>query len=261
MKSAAVVTGCAGFIGSCLVDNLLKDKISVIGIDNLRSGRIENLSSALEHSDFNFYNLDVCNNDLDEVSVHSADTIFHLAAISSVKLSVENPKLVHCANVTGTLNVLELARRIGATRVVFTSSAAVYGKPERMPVTEETSLTPLSPYAASKIAAEEYLRAYGNAFELEPVILRLFNVYGPRQSFSEYSGVISIFINQALRNEEIRIEGDGLQTRSFVHVDDVVKALIQAAKAPDAVMENINISSCDSISILDLARRIQNSIS
>ncbi|RDE11051.1 MAG: hypothetical protein C4K47_10665 [Candidatus Thorarchaeota archaeon] len=258
--TSVLVTGCAGFIGSHLVDFLLSKGATVTGIDNFRTGKRNNLASALANPRFVLLEMDICDSSLLQRVAETYDTIFHLAAVSSVKLSVENPALVHRNNVDGTLNVLELARIRDAKRVVLSSSAAVYGNPSSLPVNEESPLNPQSPYAASKISAEEYLVAYGNSYGIEPVILRYFNVYGPRQTCSEYSGVLSIFINQALNSEPITVEGDGKQTRNFIYVDDVVRATYLASEANRARGETINISGSEAISVLQVAQAVLSAV-
>ncbi|MGY5852833.1 MAG: GDP-mannose 4,6-dehydratase [Candidatus Thorarchaeota archaeon] len=259
-KGKALVTGCAGFIGSHLVDALLERNYFVVGIDNFRTGKKSNISNAIENPNFDFLEMNICGESCQELHSmvdHDVDIIFHLAAISSVKLSTENPTLVNRVNVSGTVNVLDLARVKGTKRVILTSSAAVYGDPEELPVIEDTPLNPLSPYAASKIAAEEYMRAFGKSYEMDTVVLRLFNIYGPRQAYSEYSGVVSVFINRALKGESIIVDGNGKQTRSFVFVDDVVKALIAAAESDDARGQTINISGVDAVTILEVAEKVK----
>lgn len=252
-----MVTGAAGFIASHLVDALLDREYQVVGIDNLRTGRESNLSSAMERDDFVFLRADVCDSDFGERVGENVDILFHLAAISSVKMSIERPHEVNRINVNGTINALDAACKLGAKRFVLASSAAVYGDPSTQPVDEEEPLDPLSPYAASKVAAEMYCRAFKATHGLDYTLLRYFNVYGPRQAFSEYSGVISIFINNALDNRPIAIEGDGEQTRSFVYVEDVTRGTILAGESATTVGEAINISGTDSISINRLASMIR----
>ncbi len=256
MSETVLVTGCAGFIGSHLVDTLLDKGMPVIGIDSFRTGRRSNLTHALANPNFTLLELDICDPVFIQQVKENVHTIFHLAAVSSVKMSLEDPLLVHRNNVDGTLGMLELARARDARRIVFSSSAAVYGNPSKLPVDEKTPLDPLSPYAASKIAAEEYLKAFGNSYGIEPVILRYFNVYGERQVYSEYGGVLSIFIHQALNNESITVEGDGKQTRNFIHVDDVVRATCLAADVAKAARETINVSGLESTSVLEVARLV-----
>lgn len=260
MTTTMIVTGASGFIASHLVDRLLTKGYNVIGIDNMRTGRIENLSEAMKNERFQFLKADIRDDDLDSRMGGEADTIYHLAAISSVKMSNEDPLQVNDVNTRGTLNILELARKLNTKRVVFSSSAAVYGNPEEMPIHEDSCLNPLSPYAASKISAEMYIRSYSASYDIDSTILRFFNVYGPRQAYSEYSGVVSIFVNQAIGNLPLRIEGDGEQTRSFVHVSDVVRALILAGEKKAAVDATINISGTEMVSILRLAHLMKESI-
>ncbi|MFW9788919.1 MAG: NAD-dependent epimerase/dehydratase family protein [Candidatus Thorarchaeota archaeon] len=260
MKRTVVVTGAAGFVGSHLVDLLLTEEFYVVGIDNLRTGKMENLSNALKNSNFEFANFDICDENLIEIVKRPVDIVFHLAAISSVKFSIENPDEVNRVNVKGTRNMLELARTCNAKRFVFSSSAAVYGNPTSLPVREDSPLNPLSPYAESKVAAEMECLSFESLYGLVPTIFRYFNVYGTRQEHSEYSGVIPIFINQGIRNEDITIEGDGEQTRSFINVEDVVRATYLGGLLESRSNEILNLSGTNSISILELANFIKERI-
>ncbi|MHA1925321.1 MAG: NAD-dependent epimerase/dehydratase family protein [Candidatus Thorarchaeota archaeon] len=255
MAKTALVTGCAGFIGSNLVDHLLDRAYSVIGLDNFRTGIEANLKSASQNTRFQLIKGDILEENLADFE-SSIDVIYHLAAVASVKLSIEQPLLVHHNNTTATLKVLELARINQVPRVVFSSSAAVYGKPSKLPVTEETPVHPLSPYGASKLAAEMYLHAYQHTHGIETVILRYFNIYGPRQAFSEYSGFISIFINQALQGMPVTIDGDGKQTRSLLYIDDIVEVTRRAGEVKKAAGEILNISGDKAISVLEVAERV-----
>ncbi|OLS24594.1 MAG: UDP-glucose 4-epimerase [Candidatus Thorarchaeota archaeon AB_25] len=257
MSRNAIVTGAAGFIGSHLVDLLLENEFSVIGIDNMRTGNIQNLAGPLKNGNFQLLKEDICNQKFPDIVKEDVDVIFHLAAISSVKVSVEDPILVNDTNVRGTINVLEMARKRNAKKIVLSSSAAVYGNPDSLPVREDTPLDPLSPYAASKISAEMYCISYGKLYGITPVIFRYFNVNGPRQEDSEYSGVIPIFINQGLQNKDITIEGDGSQTRSFIYVEDVAKATYLGSQLESDSGHILNLSGSDSISILELARMVK----
>ena len=256
MTETALVTGCAGFVGSTLVDHLLEKGYSVIGLDNFSVGLERNIESALMNPKFRLVTADIIDKDLAKHFDSEIDIVYHLAAISSVKRSVEEPLLVHRINTTGTLKVLELARQYQIRRVVFSSSAAVYGTPNQMPVTEDTPVDPLSPYGASKLGAEMYLRSYHSTYGIETVILRYFNIYGPRQIFSPYSGVVSIFCNQALKDLPITVDGDGLQTRSLIHVDDAVEATRLAGETSCAAGETMNVAGSDTITVLELANRI-----
>ena len=256
MTKTALVSGCAGFIASHLVDKLLDSGYDVIGIDNMYSGQESNMASFISSKKFRFIKEDISNPKFFTDVHEDIDIVFHLAAISSVQLSVEDPLFVNQHNVLGTLNMLELARKKDVDRFVISSSAAVYGNPDQFPITEETQLSPLSPYAASKIAAEEYIRAYQSAYGIDSAILRYFNIFGPRQAHSEYSGVISIFANRAVKGLPLKIEGDGLQTRSFVYVSDVVRATILASQIDSAIGNTFNVSNTESVTILDVARQI-----
>ena len=257
MSKSVLVTGAAGFIASHLVEALLDRGYQVIGIDNLRTGSLENLDGVMDHTQFDFRKEDICDDQFQESFENEIDLIFHLAAISSVKLSTEHPKLVNHVNVDGTINVLELARHTNASRVIFTSSAAVYGDPGIIPIPESAHLQALSPYAASKIAAEQYITAYSNLYDIDSTILRLFNIFGPRQAYSEYSGVISIFINRLLKGDVLEIEGDGKQTRSFVYVKDLIDTLLKTSEIHEAANRIFNISGGMSISVLDIIEHLR----
>jgi len=254
MTKTVLVTGASGFIGSHLVDQLLEKGYIVIGIDNMRTGRIENLADAKKTGQFRLLTEDIREDNLANQIEEDIDVIYHLAAISSVKMSIEDPLMVNDVNVRGTLNILEIARKFSVDRFIFSSSAAIYGDPKEMPVKEDFSFKPLSPYASSKIAGEMYVNAYSMSYGIDSSILRYFNVYGPRQAYSEYSGVISIFINQALLGNPIIIDGDGEQTRSFVHVSDVARATILAGEKQTAIGATMNISGPELISIKQIAQ-------
>ncbi len=257
----AVVTGCAGFIGSHLTDYLLANGWSIIGIDNLTTGMRENISQHDEEDHFRFIEDTVVKDSLHEVINTEIDVVYHLAAIASVKWSIDDPVLTDQVNAGGTVNTLQLARHLKAKRFVFVSSAAVYGNSPKSPVTEEQKVSALTPYAASKIAGEQYVNAFANCYGLETTILRYFNVFGPRQAYSPYSGVVSVFINQALSGEPITVNGDGGQTRSMIYVDDVARITARAGQLQQAHGETMNIAGRDEITILELARKIKELIS
>ena len=256
-ERTAVVSGAAGFVGSNLVDLLLQEGFSVIGLDNLRTGKKENLVDALENKKFNFVEVDIRSKDLLSIVRGPVEVVFHLAAISSVKFSIQNPEEVRDVNVNGTRNMLELTRQVHANRFVFSSSAAIYGNPQSLPVREEITCNPLSPYAESKLAAEMECISYRALYGLASTIFRYFNVYGPRQETSEYSGVIPIFINQALQNNDITIDGDGSQTRSFIYVEDVTKATYLGSQLESESEHILNLSGSDTVSIRNLAHLVK----
>jgi UDP-glucose 4-epimerase len=230
----AIVTGGAGFIGSHIVDALLARGDEVDVVDNLGTGSRENLATAAE-----LHELDIRDDALERlVGRLRPDVVFHLAAQADVGTSVERPTFDADVNVVGTVRVLEAARAAGA-RVVFTSSGgAIYGECER-PATEEDEPEPLSPYAASKLAGEEYLATWNRLHGTAHVTCRLANVYGPRQIPALEGGVVAIFLDRLRDGQETQIFGDGNQTRDFVFVGDVVRALLAAASAPARGVFNV----------------------
>lgn len=223
-----LVTGGAGFIGSHLVDALKAAGARVRVLDNFSTGKWENLPAGVE-----IVEGDVRDRDAVERAMRGITHVFHLAAIASVAASIEDPLTTDEVNVRGTLHVLEAARAAKVRRVVFASSAAVYGEPEVVPVHERMAARPASPYAVSKLAGEAYCCAAFTTYGVETVPLRYFNVYGPRQDpRSPYSGVISLFAAAVREGRAPTIFGDGHQTRDFVYVADVVHANLLAATAP-----------------------------
>ncbi|XVQ12889.1 NAD-dependent epimerase/dehydratase family protein [Spirillospora sp. CA-255316] len=217
-----LVTGAAGFIGSHLVDRLLADGHEVTGLDDLSSG-------SNTRPDVELWHMDVADPALAErLAAHPPEVVCHLAAQVSVRASVADPLADARTNVLGTANVLEAARAAGARKVVFTSSCAVYGVPDALPVPASAELRPASPYAASKVTGEVYARTYRTLHGLDSTILTLANVYGPRQTPKGEAGVISIFTDALLAGRPTRVFGDGTQTRDYVYVLDVVDAFARA---------------------------------
>jgi len=230
MARFAVVTGGAGFIGSNLVHALLDRGDRVKAFDDLSTGRPVNLDDVRD--DVELVHGDVRDADAVAAAIHGADVVFHQAAIPSVARSVADPVSSHAVNVGGTLNVLLAARDGGGARVVYASSAAVYGNADRLPLHEAMPTRPASPYGASKLAGERYLEAFTRTYGLPTVALRYLNVFGPRQNpGSEYAAAIPRFITCTLAGEAPTIFGDGEQARDFVFVDDVVHANLLAADA------------------------------
>jgi UDP-glucose 4-epimerase len=215
----AVVTGGAGFIGSNLVDALLARGDDVTVVDNLVSGKRENVAAAarLVEADIRDDGLEL-----------DGEVCFHLAAQADVNTSVQRPGYDASVNVLGTVNVLEAARRSGAQVVFSSTGGAIYGEVER-PAAEDDERRPVSPYGIAKLAGEEYLRGWNRIHGTRHVVLRFANVYGPRQDSGLEGGVVAIFLERMARGEGTTIFGDGGQTRDFVHVDDVVRALLAAA--------------------------------
>ena len=248
-NQTVLITGGAGFIGSHLSETLLRDN-DVRVFDALTTGRKSNVPP-----EATFLEADLREKDELTNAVAGTDLIFHEAALVSVARSIEKPLTSHEINAEATLRLLEAARDENA-RVVLASSAAIYGHPESVPITEAQSKEPTSPYGLDKLTLDHYARLYHDLYDLETVALRYFNVYGPRQVASDYSGVISIFIDQALSGEDITVHGDGEQTRDFVFIDDVVQANLNAATT-DAVGEAYNVGTGESVTIRELAELIQ----
>jgi nucleoside-diphosphate-sugar epimerase len=251
MRREALVTGGAGFIGSHLVERLLREGWRVRVLDNFSTGSGANLESAQR-------DLEVIEGDIrDAARVRQAcagvDTVFHLAALVSVVGSVADPLASHSVNVNGTLSLLVAARDAGVRRLVFSSSTAVYGDAQHVPTGEETPIAPQSPYGSDKAACELYCRNFHDLYGLETVALRYFNVFGPRQNAcSGYAAAIPAFVQATLEGRRPVIFGDGLQTRDFVYVENVVQANVLAANAPAAGGGAFNVASGVSVSLLDL---------
>jgi UDP-glucose 4-epimerase len=249
-----LVTGGAGFIGSHLVLALLQKGNTVRVLDNFSTGKRENLILCKGE-------LEILEGDLqDESAVKSAvreiEQIYHLAAFVSVPKSMEDPHTCFSVNVAGTVNLYEAARRAGVKKIILSSSTAVYGDPKTFPTNEEASLHPLSPYALSKQVNELYSQLYTTVFHLPVVILRYFNVYGPRQRpDSDYAAAISIFTHNLVKGKPITIYGDGRQSRDFIFVEDVVQANLLAASSPEAG-EAFNICSGNETTLLDLLEQL-----
>lgn len=256
--STVLITGIAGFIGSSIARALVAEGAQVRGIDNLSSGSMANLEEI--RSQIDFRDADV----LDTAAVASAmkgvDYVFHEAAIPSVPKSVNDPVGTNGPNLTGTLNVLEAARQAGVKRLLYAASSAAYGDDPALPKTEAMLPSPISPYAVQKVAGEHYLASYYRVYGLETVSLRYFNIFGPRQDpSSQYSGVLARFISLMLAGQTPTIYGDGLTSRDFTYIDNVVSANLLAARAP---RENVagrifNIATGRRVTLLDAFAEIK----
>jgi UDP-glucose 4-epimerase len=253
-KNRILVTGGAGFIGSHIVDKLLSKDFEVTVFDDLSNGRLENIPH-LDNELFHFIKGDILDLDTVKQIVKNHDVIFHEAAITDISFSVNNPIITNEINVKGTLCLLKACLDSDVKRFIFASSASVYGKPNILPMREDMSLNPESPYAVSKLAAENYIKFFHDIYGLETIILRYMNVYGPRAM--ENQGVISIFINRLLKNKSPVIYGDGEETRDFINVQEVADANILAVSSKKAVGEIINIGSGIPTSIHQIANFVQ----
>jgi nucleoside-diphosphate-sugar epimerase len=250
----ALVTGGAGFIGSHIVEELLRDGASVRVLDNFSSGKRDNLESF--HGDLEILEGDLRDTQAVKAATRDVDLIFHLAAFISVPLSMQDPETCFAINVAGTVTLLEAARQAGVRKVVLSSSAAVYGNTDIFPTGEETPLQPLSPYALSKQVNEQYARLYTRIFNLPVIALRYFNVYGPRQRpDSAYAAAICIFTRRLANGEPITIFGDGKQSRDFIFVKDVARANLQSAES-DVAGEIFNVCAGRETSLLDLLEEL-----
>jgi UDP-glucose 4-epimerase len=251
-----LVTGAAGFIGSHTTDLLLAGDHQVVGVDNFRSGRRENLTNAFSHQAFRFQESDVSAAGVLEALVASVkpDAIIHLAALVSVQDSLDDPELNFRLNVMATHRVAEAAHQHGVERLVFASSAAIYGDTAVLPIGEDTVARPISPYGGAKLASEALLLAHGAAFGGVVRCQRYFNVFGPRQDpASPYSGVISIFDQRYRSGAGVTIFGDGQQTRDFISVHDVARANVAAATRPGVTSGVANICTGRSTSLVEVA--------
>lgn len=245
-----LVTGGAGFIGSHIVDALVAGGHDVVALDDLSSGYRDNVNPAAE-----FVQGDVADDEVARKAVAGCDTVLHLAAHRGVLPSVENPRQTDRVNTGGTLAVLTACRDSGVRRVVCTSSSSVYGGVAPMPTPESAPVRPRSPYAVSKVAGENYARVFWELFGLEAVTIRPFNVYGPRQRpDSQYAAVIPLFIAALRSGRAPVVHGDGLQSRDFSYIDDVVGAYLAAASAPAEVCAGrvYNVAGGSARSLLDL---------
>jgi UDP-glucose 4-epimerase len=249
-----LVTGAAGFIGSNLSDALLAAGAEVIGYDNLWNGRMENLNEAMKNKKFSFFKADVRDYDMLLQVLQDVEIIFHEAAFTSVPQSVLMPQLCNDVNINGMLNILNAARRKDVKKVVFASSSSVYGDTPVLPKQEDMFCDPISPYGVAKLASERYCVSYNRVYGLNTTALRYFNVFGPRQKNSPYSGVIAIFLAKILDGKNPIIFGDGTQSRDFTYVKDVVNANMLAALKPESAGKVMNIAAGNPISLTDLTK-------
>lgn len=251
-----LVTGGAGFIGSHLVSSLVERGETVRVIDDLSTGNTGNLAH-LPSGRVEFVKGDIADPRAMADAVRGIEVVFHHAALASVPRSIELPLETHTACVTGTVTLLDACRHAGVRRVVYAASSSCYGNQEEMPKTESQLPQVLSPYAAAKLAGELYCECFAACYPLETVRLRYFNVFGPRQDpKSPYSAVIPLFVDALLEGRRPTIFGDGLQSRDFTYVANVVEANLRAAQAPGVSGKVYNIACGSSLSVLDLLEEI-----
>jgi UDP-glucose 4-epimerase len=259
MNARYLVTGGAGFIGSHLVGRMLNDGDRVRILDDFSSGSLDNLPFAARFP----HALEIVRGDIRDLEAVEAaaagvEVIFHQAALRSVPRSVEDPLGTNAQNVTGTLHVLEAARRAGVRRVVYASSSSVYGESPELPKCEDQMPLPISPYAVSKAVGEQYARVWSRLYGVETVGLRYFNVFGPRQDpKSEYAAVIPRFVLWGLQGAPLEVHGTGEQSRDFTFIDNVVEANLLAARADGVSGEAFNIACGERISLLDIVARLE----
>jgi nucleoside-diphosphate-sugar epimerase len=250
-----LVTGGAGFIGSHIVEALLKSGQEVRVLDNFSTGKRENIASF--GRDIHLIEGDIRDADAVSKAVRGVDVIFHEAAVPSVPRSVREPQFTHDVNVNGTLGLLLAAKDDGVSRFVYASSSSAYGDTPTLPKVEEMAPAPLSPYAVQKLMGEYYTRVFCLVYGLPTVALRYFNVFGPRQDpESEYAAVIPKFITRMMARKQPLIYGDGAQTRDFTYIENIVTANLLAAERGQCLGEVMNISTGQSLDLITLARTI-----
>lgn len=251
-----LITGGAGFVGSHLCKKYVEKGDTVLCLDNFLNGNLTNIRQLLTHHNFKLINGDIRDYDLLEKLMRDVDAVFHLAAQIHVDRSIIEPRLTYDINVLGTQNVLEVARISDVEKVIHASTSEVYGSARYAPMDEAHPLDAPHPYGASKIAADRMCFAYIETYGMNICIMRPFNLYGPRQKDSGYGGAISIFTKRVISGMPPIIYGDGLQTRDYTYIDDIVKAYDLLLNYPEPIREPVNFGTGTDISILDLANRI-----
>lgn len=243
MNHRVLITGGTGFIGSHLTDTMIREGYEVIVLDDLSSGKLENIKPHFDKANLHFIKGDVRDKKVVREALRDIEAVFHLAAITSVPYSIRNPDVTHDVNSVGTMNLLEASSRGDVKRFIYASTCAVYGEAEYLPVDEKHLISPISPYAKSKFAAEKHCKEFQKAYGLNTTVLRFFNVYGSRMQNNQYGGVIMRFIERLRSGKPPVIYGDGSQTRDFVHVADIVGALRLALSSGNAVGRTLNIGT------------------
>lgn len=257
-KTKCLVTGGAGFIGSHLVDKLLELGYEVRVIDDFSSGKQENLEHHKANPNLKIFNRSICDRNIGDL-FKDISVVFHVAALPRVQFSIDFPEKTNEVNINGTLNVLEMAKKSGVKRFVYSASSSAYGNQEKLPLIETMTPNPMSPYALQKLVGEYYCKLYNLLFNMETICLRYFNVFGSRQNPSGgYANLIPKSINLVLQDKSPQINGDGEQTRDFTYVKDVIASNILAAKTEDKRVfgEVFNIGNGKNISVNNLIKMI-----
>jgi UDP-glucose 4-epimerase len=256
-----VVTGGAGFIGSHLVERLLADGCRVRVLDNLSTGRLKNLAHVASDPRLSVEEVDVSDARRIAPYFEDIDWVFHIAALADIVPSIQQPLVYHRSNVEGTVSVLEAARHAGVKRFLYTASGSCYGIPDLLPTPETAPIRPAYPYALTKYVGEQYALHWAEVYKMPVVSLRLFNVYGPRSRTSgTYGAVFGVFLAQKLHNQPLTIVGDGMQTRDFTFVTDVVDAFVTAARA-SVSGEVFNVGSANTYRVNRLAELLGGEVS
>jgi len=251
-----LITGGAGFIGSHLCEKYTIEGHTVLCLDNFMNSNLGNIRGLLNYRNFKLINGDVRDFDLLEKIVRDVDVVIHLAAQIHVDRSILEPKLTYDVNIFGTLNILELARRYDISKVIYTSTSEVYGSAQYVPMDENHPLDAPHPYGASKVAADRMCSAYIQTYGVNVCVMRPFNTFGPRQKDTGYGGVISIFVKRSLNGAPPIIYGDGMQTRDYTYVKDLIRAYDLILNYKKQIREPINFGTEIEIRIIDLARKI-----
>ena len=255
-----LVTGGAGFIGSHLVDRLIKEGHKVTVLDNFSNGRIENLSKHSTNNKLQVKKVDITNFDAIKNYFKDVSWVFHLAALADIVPSIREPLKYHRSNVDGTINVLEAARRNNVKKFIYTASSSCYGIPDKYPTPETAPIKPEYPYALTKYLGEQYALHWNKIYNLPVVSLRLFNVYGPRARTSgTYGAVFGVFLAQKYHNKPFTVVGDGEQTRDFTFVTDIVEGFLKSANS-DIENEIINLGSGDTYSVNRLVELLEGDV-
>ena len=253
MSFKSIVTGGAGFIGSNLVDRLVKDQHKVIVLDNFVSGKKKNLSHHKENN-VKIINLDISKNKNLQKYFNKVDYVFHLAGLAEIIPSIKNPKKYFINNVLGTLNVLEASKNIKIKKFIYAASSSCYGNPKNFPTSENERIETKHPYALTKYLGEELVKNYASIFNMPNISFRFFNVYGPRLNTSgQYSAVFVKFLSQKINKKPLTIVGDGRQTRDFIYVEDLIDAFIKISKSK-LVNKIYNLGSGKETSINKIAK-------